>query len=127
MEFFESISKCICEIWLIIGLEETIMVLDVCLKFGVMYDLGSQDTGSNGVQNGVFQSISKSICEIWLIIGPEETFMVLDVCVKFRVMYDLGSLDMGSNGVQNGIFRKFLKKYLLNLADFRAGRNCYGT
>ena len=53
--------------------------------------------------------------------------MVLDVCVKFRVMYDLGSLDMGSNGVQNGIFRKFLKKYLLNLADFRAGRNCYGT
>ena len=40
---------------LIFGLEGTIMVLDVCVKFGVMYDFGSQDTGSNGVQNGVFR------------------------------------------------------------------------
>ena len=30
------------------------MILDMCVKFGVMYDIGSQDTGSNGVQNGVF-------------------------------------------------------------------------
>ena len=31
------------------------MILDMCVKFGVMYDLGSQDMGSNGVQNGVFR------------------------------------------------------------------------
>ena len=31
------------------------MILDMCVKFGVMYDLGSQDMGSNGVQIGVFR------------------------------------------------------------------------
>ena len=31
------------------------MVLDMCVKFGLMYDLASPDTGSNGVQNGVFR------------------------------------------------------------------------
>ena len=40
---------------IIFGLEETIMVLDMSVKFGVMYDFGSQDMGSNGVKNGVFR------------------------------------------------------------------------
>ena len=40
---------------IIIGLEETIRILDMCIKFGVMYDFGSRDMGSNGVQNGVFR------------------------------------------------------------------------
>ena len=40
---------------IIIGLEETIMILDMCVKFGVMYDFGSGDMGSNGVSNGVFR------------------------------------------------------------------------
>ena len=31
------------------------MILDTCVKFGVMYDFGSRDMGSNGVQNGVFR------------------------------------------------------------------------
>ena len=41
MEFFESFSKSILRILLIFGLEETIMILDMCVKFGVMYDFGS--------------------------------------------------------------------------------------
>ena len=53
--------------------------------------------------------------------------MVLDMCVKFRVMYDFGSPDNGSNGVQNGVFREFLQKYIWNLGDFWAKRNCYDT
>ena len=53
--------------------------------------------------------------------------MILDMCVKFGVMYDIGSQDTGSNGVQNGVFRELLEKYMLNEADFRAGRNYYGT
>ena len=43
------------QISIIIGLEETIIVLDMFVKFRVMYDFGSQDTGSNGVQNGAFR------------------------------------------------------------------------
>ena len=31
------------------------MILDTCVKFGVMYDFGSRDMGSNGVQNGVLR------------------------------------------------------------------------
>ena len=27
----------------------------MCVKFGVMYDFGSLDTGPKGVQNGVFR------------------------------------------------------------------------
>ena len=53
--------------------------------------------------------------------------MVHDMCAMFGVMYDFGSHDMGSNGVQNRVFRELLEKYMLNEADFRAGRNYYGT
>ena len=53
--------------------------------------------------------------------------MILDMCVKFGVMYDIGSHDTGSNRVQNGVFRELLERNMLNPADFRAGRNCYGT
>ena len=59
MEFFESFSKSILRILLIFGLEETIMILDMCVKLGVMYDIGSRDMGSNGVQNGVFREFLK--------------------------------------------------------------------
>ena len=62
-----------------------------------------------------------------LIFGLEGTIMVLDVCVKFGVMYDFGSLDTGSSGVQNRVFRALLEKYIWNLSDFRAERNCYDT
>ena len=41
-------------IMVILGLKQHFMVLDVCVKFGVMYDFGSQDMGSNGVRNRVF-------------------------------------------------------------------------
>ena len=44
---------------IIIGLEENIMILDICVKFRVMYDFGSRDMGSNGVQNGVFRESLK--------------------------------------------------------------------
>ena len=53
--------------------------------------------------------------------------MVLDMCVKFGVHEKSGSPDTGSKGVQNGVFRELFQKYMLNPADFRAGRNCYDT
>ena len=53
--------------------------------------------------------------------------MILDMCVKFGVMYDIGSQHTGSNRVQNGVFRELLEKNMLNPADFRSGRNYYGT
>ena len=31
------------------------MVPDMCVKFGLMYDFGSPDTGSKGVKNGAFR------------------------------------------------------------------------
>jgi len=40
---------------------------------------------------------------------------------------NLSPRNMGSNGVQNRVFRELLKKYMLNEADFRAGRNYNGT
>ena len=33
------------------------MVLDMCVKFGVQEKSGSPDTGSKGVQNGVFREL----------------------------------------------------------------------
>ena len=53
--------------------------------------------------------------------------MILHMCVKCAVMYEFGSQETGSNGVQNGVFREFLEKYMWNIADFRAGRDCYDT
>ena len=55
MEFFDCFSKSIDEMMLISGFQKHFMVLDMCVKFGLMYDFGSPDTGSNGVQNGVFR------------------------------------------------------------------------
>ena len=71
MEFFVSFSKSILSILLIFGLEETIMILDVCVKFGVMYDFGSRDMGSNGVQNGVFRLYLHRISLDFSIFGFE--------------------------------------------------------
>ena len=53
--------------------------------------------------------------------------MVLDMRVKFEVHEKSGSPDTGSKGVQNRVFRELFEKYMLNEADFRAGRNYYGT
>ena len=39
------------------------MVHDMCAKFGVMYDFGSHDMGSNGVQNGVFREFLRK--DMW--------------------------------------------------------------
>ena len=39
------------------------MILDTCVKFGVMYDFGSRDMGSNGVQNGVFREFLRK--DMW--------------------------------------------------------------
>ena len=49
MEFLESFSKSMDIILMIIGLKGGIMVLDMCVKFGVLDDFGSPDTGSNRV------------------------------------------------------------------------------
>ena len=103
------------------------MVLDMCVKFGVHEKSGSRDTGSKGVQNGVFRELFQKYMLNPADFRLEGTAMILDMCVKFGVMYDIGSQDTGSNGVQNGVFREFLKKYMLYLADFRAERNYYGT
>ena len=40
---------------LISGLKGVLMVLNMCVKFGVQEKSGSPDMGSNGVQNGVFR------------------------------------------------------------------------
>ena len=55
IEFFESFSQSMHRIFFILGLKEHFMVWDVCVKFGVMDDFGSQDMGSYGVKNGVFR------------------------------------------------------------------------
>ena len=47
------------------------MVLNMCAKFGVMYDFGSQDTGSNGVKNGVFRLYLHRISLDFSIFGFE--------------------------------------------------------
>ena len=71
IEFFESFSKSMHWISIIIGLEETIRILDMCVKFGVMYDFGSRDMGSNGVQNGVFRLYLHRISLDFSIFGFE--------------------------------------------------------
>jgi len=55
MEFFESFSQSMLRIFLILGLYERFMVLDVCLKFRSQQKSGSRDTGSKGVKNGAFR------------------------------------------------------------------------
>ena len=55
MEFFGSFSKSIYGIYLIFGLKEIVMILHMCVKCAVMYEFGSLETGSNGVENGVFR------------------------------------------------------------------------
>ena len=62
MEFYESFLKTMRQISIIIGLEGTVMVLDVLEKFQVIHDFGSPDTGSNGVENGVFLRVSHKVC-----------------------------------------------------------------
>ena len=70
-------------IFLILGLKERLMVLDVYVRFGVMYDFRSEDMGSNGVKMEFFESFSRSVPGIILILGLKERFMVVDVCVRF--------------------------------------------
>ena len=83
--------------------------------------------GQAGSKMEFFGSFSKSIYGIYLIFGLKEIVMILHMCVKCAVMYEFGSQETGSNGVKNGVFREFLEKYMWNIADFRAGRDCYDT
>jgi len=71
----------------------------MCVKFGLMYDFGSLDTGQRGSKTEPLDCFSKSIDEVILISGLKELVMVLDVCVKFGVLYDFCSPDTGSKGV----------------------------
>ena len=57
MELFDYISKGFHRMLLNLGLKGDLMVLDMCLKFGVQEKSGSPDTGSKGVQNGVFREL----------------------------------------------------------------------
>ena len=81
MEFFDCFSKSIDEMMLISGLEVDFMVLDMCVKFRVMYDFGSRDTGSNGVKNGVFlehlEKFSLVLANFWTVMG----FLWYPICV----------------------------------------------
>ena len=60
MESFESISKSLDSMILILGLKRDLMVLDICVKFGSNKYFDSGDIGSTGVSNGVFREFFKT-------------------------------------------------------------------
>ena len=57
------------------------MVHDMCAKFGVMYYFGSHDTGSSGVQNGVFREFLQKY--IWNLseFRAERNLLSYFICV----------------------------------------------
>ena len=82
MEFFESFSQSMPRIFLILGLKEHIMALDVYLRFGVQINSRSRVTGPNGSKTLRYEK-SFELLYFWFIFHFLYFFSFYHFFMKF--------------------------------------------